>query len=108
MVMAGDAGESLVLRNEGRRGGWDEHDGCPKSSTCVFEGVALTVSEEGSGIREALAREFMIASGEHQSVGKVQDCEAEYADEQSRSGCIVQAILWYKIMRRSNFAGLGC
>lgn len=61
-VMAEDAGESLELRNEGSRGGWDEDDGCPKSSTCVFDGVEGTVSEEGSGKREALACEVMIVA----------------------------------------------
>lgn len=61
-VMAGNAGESLVFLSEGSRGGSDEDDGCPKSSTCVFAGVAGAVSEEGSGKREALACEFMVAA----------------------------------------------
>ena len=61
-VMAGVAGESLELRNEGSRGGWDEEGGCPKSSTCVFDGVEEAMSEAGSGKREALARELMIVT----------------------------------------------
>lgn len=80
-VMAGIGGESLVLRNEGSRGGWDEDDGWPKSSTFEFDGTEGTGSEEGSGKREALVCELMIAA-ENESVYKVRGRGVEYAVEQ--------------------------
>lgn len=107
--MAGDARESLVLRNEGSRGGWDEDDGCPKSSTCVFDGTEGTISEEGSGKREAFACELMIVAVERESVRQARGCEAEYADGQSSSGYVRSghAVGMSNNVEEARFRGLG-